>query len=111
MAVPPTLYGSIPNLLEGEREGVLHTPDGSHRINQQDFSRFQKSFVKGLIAFAAANLAIGGFIVGFGAYSESEGATWSSMPFFANSVLGLFGLFMVRHFQGVAREAHDSLSL
>ncbi|KAG6558637.1 hypothetical protein RHABOEDO_001369 [Candidatus Rhabdochlamydia oedothoracis] len=114
MTVPPTLqYGSIsePISPELEREGILHTPYGYHRVNRQDFSRFQKPFVKGFIAFSAANLLIGGSIVGLGAYSGSEGATWGSMPFFANSVLGLFSLFMVRSFQGITREAHDSLCL
>ncbi|PWU15024.1 MAG: hypothetical protein C5B45_03365 [Chlamydiae bacterium] len=101
MTVAPTSYGSIPMPIE--QEGVLYTPYGTHRVNQQDFSRLQKTLIKGLIAFAAANLAIGGSIVGFGAYSENEGATWGSMPFFANSVLGLFGLFMARHFQEVTR--------
>ena len=111
--IPPTSYGSIsePISPELEREGLLYAPNGVHRINQQGFSQLQKPLVKGLIAFAAANLAIGGSIVGFGAYSKNEGATWGSTPFFANSLLGLFGLFMVRHFQRVAREAHDSLSL
>lgn len=108
----PTSYGSIsgPISPELEREGLLHTPNDLYRINQQGFSQLQKPLVKGLIVFAAANLAIGGSIVGFGAYSKSEGATWGSMPFFANSLLGLFGLFMVRHFQGMARETHDPLS-
>ncbi len=113
MSVPPTSqYGSIsvPVHLEGE-QGTLYTSDGPRRVNQQDSSQLQKTLVKSLIAFAATNLAIGGSIVGFGAYSENEGATWGSMPFFANSVLGIFGLFMVRHFQNRAREAHDSLSL
>ncbi|MDQ5956638.1 MAG: hypothetical protein ACH349_05325 [Candidatus Rhabdochlamydia sp.] len=113
MTVSPTSYGSIlvPVSLEGELEGILRTSDGQpHRVNQQDFSQFQKPLVKGLIAFAAANLIIGGSIVGFGAYSKSEGATWGSMPFFANSVIGVFGLFIVKHLQGTAREIHSSLS-
>ena len=107
----PTSYGSISGTIspELEREGLLHTPNELHRVHQQGFSQLQKPLVKGLIAFTATNLAIGGSIVGFGAYSKSEGATWGSMPFFANSMLGLFGRFMVRHFQGMAREVHDSL--
>ena len=112
MSVPPTSkYGSIhaPVSLE---EGTLHTSDGPRRVNQQNPSQLQKSLVKGLIAFGAVNLAIGGSIVGFGAYYENEGATWGSMPFLANAVLGIFGLFLVRnYFQDGAREVHDSLSL
>ena len=113
MTVPTALgYGSISVPVSLEGEGILHTSDGSHRVNQQDVSRLHKQLVKGLFAFAAANLAIGGSMVGFGASSENQGLILSSTPFFASSVLGIFGLIMVNnHFRDRTREAHDSLSL
>lgn len=111
-------YGSIPSSVDmpvpfplEEPEGALRAPNGSHRVNQQDVSRLHKQLVKGLFAFAATNLAIGGSMVGIGASSENQGLTLSSTPFFASTVLGIFGLCMVKnYFQNRAR-SHDSLSL
>ncbi|HEV3269433.1 MAG TPA: hypothetical protein VGZ69_02150 [Candidatus Rhabdochlamydia sp.] len=113
MSVPPTSqYGSIHVPVSLEGEGTLHTSDGFHRINQQDASRLHKQLVKGLFAFAATNLAIGGAMVGFGASSGNQELILSSTPFFAFSVAGTFGLIMVNnYFQDRNREAHDSLSL
>ncbi len=116
MSAPQLPYGSIsgsvyvPVPLE-EPEGALRTPNGPHRVNQQDVSRLHKQLIKGFFAFAATNLAIGGSMVGIGASSENQGLTLSSTPFFANTVLGIFGLCMVKnYFQNRAR-SHDSLSL
>lgn len=115
MSVPPaSQYGSIsvPIHLEGEQEGTLHAPNGSHRVNQQDVSRLHKQLVKSLFAFAAINLAIGGAISGLGASSEDQGLILSSTPFFAFSLFGTFSLIMVKnYFRDRAREAHGSLSL
>lgn len=105
MTVPSTSsYNLIVEPISPElgQEGVLHTSSGSHRVNQQNFSRFQQPLVKGLIAFTLTNLAIGGTIIGFGTHSQSEGATWGSMPFVANSLLGIFGLIVLKSFQHTA---------
>lgn len=115
MTVPSTLeYGSIsvPIFPESGQQGILHTSDRTRQVNQHDFSRFQKPLVKGLIAFSAVNLAIGGSVIGFFAsYSKSQEAIFGSTPFIANSLIGIFGLVLIKSFQGIARENRDSLSL
>ncbi|MGL5626237.1 MAG: hypothetical protein ACRDDW_01800 [Candidatus Rhabdochlamydia sp.] len=88
---------------ERPQEGILNTSSGSRFINRQNYSRFQKPILKMLLGFSAANLAIAGSIVGYASYAESEATGWS-MPFFANCVLGLFGIIAVKNFQSIASE-------
>lgn len=95
---------------ERPREGILNTSNGSRPVNRQDFSRFQKPLLKALLGFSAANLAIAGSIVGCTAYyAENEAMGWS-MPFFANSILGLFGIIAAKGFQQITLEEPSSLT-
>ncbi|MGL5264593.1 MAG: hypothetical protein ACRDAI_08530 [Candidatus Rhabdochlamydia sp.] len=90
------------------QEGILNTSNGSRLVNRQNYSRFQKPILKALLGFSAANLAIAGSIVGYASYAESEATGWS-MPFFANCVLGLFGIIAAKNFQSIASEEPRAL--
>jgi len=67
--------------------------------------------VKILVDFKnPSNLAIAGSIVGCTAYyAENEAMGWS-MPFFANSILGLFGIIAAKGFQQITLEESRSLT-
>lgn len=88
---------------EQPQAGVLNTSNGNRLISLQDFSRFQKPLLKALLGFSAANLAIAGSMVGYAVYAENEATGWS-MPFFANSVLGLFCIIVAKNFQHMPSE-------
>lgn len=88
-----------------QKQGTLHTPEGFYMVRQQE-NPFYKHLLKNIWGFSAFNLVIAGCIVGYSVYSRKAVIGWSSTPFFANSITGLFGIIIARKYlPPVASEA------
>lgn len=79
-----------------QKQGTLYTPKGSYQVSRQD-NRFYKHLLKNIWRFSAVNLVIAGSIVGYSMYVKNAAIGWSSTPFFANSITGLFGFIFARN--------------